>query len=410
MTEPPSESLGLRAGPWLLEARVGSGGQGDVYRARRVEGGFEQTVAIKVLRRQFNASTFQYEQENLAVLNHPCIANLLGTGTLPDGRPYFAMEYVDGKPIDQYANEHALSVQQRLLLMKKVCEAVAAAHRNLIVHLDLKPANILVNRDGLPKLLDFGLARRLSGSSGPAAAHEADAFSRPYASPEQVTPGAELTTSSDVYSLGAILYELLTGHAPFDMEGLSEEGILLAIRDHDPLKPSLAVARPRRVRGRNGRVFEFDPQKLGAMRASSPGELRRLLKGDLDNVILVALHKEERRRYPSVDEMSKDISRFLAGQRVVAGAANPTYRATRFARKRPLLVYAAALLAVAVAANIYWVDTMRQLAEAAQADERVLDDALCRLAGSLPGDVSLAQKIADRGSCGGRTPAGKYRP
>lgn len=173
------------------------------------------------------------------------------------------------------------------------------------------------------------------------------------------------------------------------------------------LKPSMSVTRPRRIRGKSGRWFEFDAQKLSGMRASSPCELRRLLKGDLDNVVLVGLHKQESRRYPSVHEMSNDLFRHLEGKRVVASAANPAYLATRFARKRPLVVYAAALLAVAVAANIFWVDSMRQMSAAAEGDRQVLNGDLCRLAGALRVEVrpwvpqaeALVEGIEARARC-----------
>ena len=340
--------IGKQLGAWRIDDRLNLGGQGEVYRAHRVEGGFDQIVAIKILHTRglspLAAARFQEEQEILASLNHPHIVNLLSTGHTGDGRAWLAMEYVEGKPIDVYANEQALSITQRLRLFLKVCYTVAYAHRNLVVHLDLKPSNILVTREGEPKLLDFGLARRLRAGKDEVMSGPMAVFSRAYASPEQVTPGAALSTLSDVYSLGAVLYELLTGHTALILDLLSEQAMMHAICEQAPLAPSAVVSRTRFVERPGAETYEFSPSKLSAMRGVSTGELRHELRGDLDNLLLVALHKEPHRRYPSVEQMARDIERYLEGKSVRAKASSPAYVAFRGARKYPMRVLAFALV------------------------------------------------------------------
>lgn len=378
---PTAELSGQQLGTWRVEEKIGAGGQGAVYRARRVEGGFDQTVAIKVLDPRtispVAARQFEEEMESLAALNHPFIAKLLGTGATADGRAYCAMEYVDGKPIDVFANERGLSIDQRLSLFNKVSEAVAYAHRHLIIHLDLKPANILVTRDGNPKLLDFGLARRVGDTALRPVAHEMDAFSRPYASPEQVTPGSPVSTLSDVYSLGAVLYELLTGHPPLRLDGLAEEAVIRTIREEEPLKPSVAAQNPRSIPGPLGKPFVFPAQKLAELRASSPGELRRKLQGDLDNVVLVSLRKEERRRYPSVEELVRDIERHLAGKRVHAKPSSPAYSAVGVARRSPMVVVAVVLLLCAMFASTALPRAIGETVDATRREQTALSKFVC---------------------------------
>jgi serine/threonine protein kinase len=373
--------IGKQLGSWRIEDRLSVGGQGEVYRAHRVEGGFDQVVAIKILHGRAlspaAARRFQEEQEILAGLNHPHIVNLLSTGRTDDGRGWFAMEYVEGKPIDIYANELAVSVTQRLRLYLKVCQTVAYAHRNLIVHLDLKPSNILVTREGEPKLLDFGLARRLASTKGDAVSGAMEVFSRPYASPEQVMPGSAVSTLSDVYSLGAVLYELLTGHTPLILDLLSEQAVIHAIQEQAPLKPSSVVSRPRMVEGGHAGTFEFSPRTLSAMRGVSIGELRHELHGDLDNLLLVALHKEPHRRYPSVEEMAHDIERYLDGKSVRAKASSPAYVAFRGARKYPLRVLAIALVVTFSLANVLLPAFHRKGAQYMEQDTAVIRAVNC---------------------------------
>lgn len=384
---PENNLAGERLGPWLVESRIGAGGQGEIYRATRVDGQFTQTVAIKVLYAGFLNSAalrrFEAEQETLAALHHPYIANLLGTGFTSDGRAYFAMEYVEGKPIDEYANERALSISDRVALFAKVCEAVAYAHSRLVVHLDLKPANILVTEDGNPKLLDFGLAIREA-----AASRETDSFSRGSASPEQVTPGAVLSTLSDVYSLGAILYELLSGHPVITAENLSEEAAVHAIREEEPRKPSIAATRSRHVFLSAERTVELAPRKIAEMRGLSSGELRRRLQGDLDNIALVALRKEPGRRYPSVEEFARDLDRHLRGKRVHARAASPAYQAVRAARRSPLFVAAAALVCSVLFANWVLPRSIEQSEQTSRGVTRLLRTETCLVAEELETKVA----------------------
>jgi eukaryotic-like serine/threonine-protein kinase len=379
--------VGTQLGPWRVAQKLSDGGQGEVYRALRVDGGFEQIVAIKVLHARalspVAVSRFEEEQEILASLNHPSIVNLLGAGHTENGRAWLAMEFVTGKPIDTFANERALSTTERLRIFLKVCQAVAYAHRNLIVHLDLKPSNILVTPDGEPKLLDFGLARRLQAPQNGQSPGAMTAFSRPYASPEQVMPGAAVSTVSDVYSLGAVLYEILTGHTPLLLDLLSEQATLHAILEQTPLKPSAAISRTRLVSGPHGEQFEFGPAKNSAMRAASVGELRRELQGDLDNLLLVALNKEQSRRYPSVEALAEDIQRYLDGKRVRAKASSPVYVALLGARKYPIRVFAGVLLVVLAVANHLLPSFHRRGASLAQQDAAKIQDVNCHAAGEI---------------------------
>jgi serine/threonine protein kinase len=398
--------IGKQLGAWRIEDRLSRGGQGEVYRARRVEGGFDQIVAIKVLHTRalspLAARRFQEEQEILAGLNHPYIVNLLSTGHTADGRAWLAMEYVEGKPIDVFANERALSTGQRLQLFLKVCETVAYAHRNLVVHLDLKPENILVTREGDPKLLDFGLAQRLHAGKGELMSGPMAVFSRPYVSPEQVTPGQPVSTLSDVYSLGAVLYELLTGHTPLILDLLSERAITHAICEQAPLAPSVVVARTRFLEGPSAEIFEFSPAKLSAMRGVSTGELRHELHGDLDNLLLVALHKEPHRRYPSAEEMARDIERYLEGKRVRAKASSPVYVAFRGARKYPMRVLACALVVSFSVANVLLPAFHRKGAQATEQDTAAIRAVNCNASNDLRqsllpslAPVPAAQKVKE---------------
>jgi eukaryotic-like serine/threonine-protein kinase len=394
--------IGKQLGSWRVEDRISLGGQGEVYRAQRVEGGFDQTVAIKVLHTRslspLAATRFQEEQEILAGLSHPHIVNLLGTGYTSDGRAWLAMEYVEGKPIDIFANEQALSITQRLRLFLKVCQTVAYAHRNLVIHLDLKPSNILVTREGEPKLLDFGLARRLRTGQDGVMRGPMTAFSLPYASPEQVTPGGAVSTVSDVYSLGAVLYELLTGHTPLILDLLSEQAMIHAICEQVPLTPSIVVSRSRFIERPGAESYEFSPSKLSAMRGVSTGELRRELRGDLDNLLLVSLHKEPHRRYPSVEEMARDMERYLDGKSVRAKASSPAYVAFRGARKYPMRVLACALVVSFSLANRWLPAFYRKGAQETEQDTAAIRAVNCSAGNDLRANLlpALSPGLAEQ--------------
>ncbi len=317
--------VGRRLGPYRIESVLGHGGMGSVFRAVRDDDAFRKAVAIKVVRRGLDpalVSRFRAERQILAGLDHPGIARLIDGGTTDDGLPYLVMDFVEGEPITGYAEAHGLTVRARLALFRAVCAAVEYAHRNLVVHRDLKPSNILVTADGAPKLLDFGIAKLLAVE--PRELEPTITMLRPmtpeYASPEEVR-GLAVTTASDVYSLGVLLCELLTGERPYE----------LGTRDPMEMARIVATTEPAR------------PSVLAARRADE--RWRAQLEGDLDTIVLAALRKEPERRYGSVAQLSDDVLRYLDGRPVSARPDTFGYRAGKLvARNRGVFAAAAALL------------------------------------------------------------------
>ncbi|MEA2238846.1 MAG: eukaryotic-like serine/threonine-protein kinase [Thermoanaerobaculia bacterium] len=343
----------VRIGPYRVVRQLGSGGMGTVLLAAREDDEFEQRVAIKLVRRGSGSDAllqrFRQERQILAALEHPNIARLLDGGTTSGGVPYLVMEYVEGTQIDDYCREHALSIEARLRLFLQLCDAVQYAHRSLVIHRDIKPANVLVTADGVPKLLDFGIAKLTSEGSSDT---RTGPMTPDYASPEQLS-GKLVTTATDVYSLGLLLFELLTGARAFA--------------------------------GRQ-RTGETEPP-----RASSVSGLRAL-RGDLDRILLVALDPDPARRYASVEKLADDVQRHLNGHPVAARGASLTYRTTKFVRRNKLFVAAAATaVIVAIVAFLAVVqqkriaerrfEQVRSLAHAVVFD---LHDAIARLPGSTP--------------------------
>jgi serine/threonine-protein kinase len=336
----PEESAGSlgpgdRVGAYRLVEEIGRGGMGVVYLAERADGRFQKRVAIKIIPAlpcpmpAHFGGRFQSEREILAQLEHPAIARLLDGGETERGEPYLVMEYVEGERIDAYCDRRRFSVEQRIALFLDAGEAVAYAHQNLVVHRDIKPSNVLVSAAGEVKLLDFGIAKVLSVGSEAASSHTVTrerTMTPAYASPEQVR-GDPIRTVSDVYSLGVLLYELLTGCRPYRTGGLPHE-IATAILDQEPARPSVAV----------GRVPASQP------RASDQDRLGRLLHGDLDAIVLKALRKAPDRRYQSVEALLDDLRRHLAGAPVSARAGDGWYRVSRFARRHWVALAAAAML------------------------------------------------------------------
>lgn len=334
--DPEAHSLvGQRIGPYQVAQKLGSGGMGVVYLAFRADREFQRRVALKVLKPGLDSAEvirrFRTERQILAALDHPNIARLLDGGTTGEGLPYFVMEHVEGKPIDVYCAERRLSLAERLELFRIVCSAVEHAHRNLVVHRDLKPSNILVTPDGTPKLLDFGIAKLVNPeiSSGPpvVTALGLQPMTPDYASPEQVR-GEHVSTASDVYSLGVLLYELLTGRHPHRSRASSLAEMRRLVSEEEPEPPSLSVTR-----------YAGDPDR---------GRLRRQLAGDLDKIVLKALRKDPRRRYGSVEQLSEDLRRYAEGLPVTARRSTLGYRAGRFIRRHRAGVAATAGLLVAV--------------------------------------------------------------
>jgi len=342
-------TAGRRIGPYRLVREVGRGGMGVVYLAARADDAYQKRVAIKVIhagdRGPEALRFFRRERQILAGLEHPNIARLLDGGTTEDGAPYLVMEYVEGQPIDRYCDARRLPISQRLQLFRTVCSAVEYAHRNLVVHRDIKPANVLVGADGALRLLDFGIAKLLNadlGSDAPAATI-VGAMTPHYASPEQAR-GEPVTTATDVYSLGVLLYELLTGHLPYRLKTRQPLEVLRAVSEEEPERPSAAVSRTGDPAGAGSPPALLAPEKLAERRESTSRRLRRRLQGDLDHILLRALRKEPERRYPSVEAFSDDVRRHLDGLPVAARKGTWSYRSVKFVRRHVGLVAATTLV------------------------------------------------------------------
>ncbi|MBK7142989.1 MAG: serine/threonine protein kinase [bacterium] len=340
--------IGTQIGSYRLIAALGEGGMGAVYLADRVDGQFEQRVAIKVvqpsLRTKVILRRFQQERQILAHLNHPNIARLLDGGLTPDGRPYFVMEYVDGVPIDQYCQTRGLSLAEKLRLILQACEAVEFAHSNLVIHRDLKPANILVDQDGRVKVIDFGIAKVLAESADVDMSVDLTqtgfrAMTPRYASPEQVR-NQPITTASDVYSLGVVLYELLTGRYPYKTSMDSGPELEQAVVTQEPERPSSVVLRPARK--------ELSP--IGDQ--ISTKKLQRQLRGDLDTICMAALRKDLTRRYQTARQLTDDIRRYLDGWPIEARMDSVPYMVGKFVRRHRPIVFASILAIVAIAVTI----------------------------------------------------------
>jgi len=342
-----------RIGPYQIIEEIGRGGMGEVYRAVRADGQYTKEVAIKLVQGGSDAllDRFRNERQILASLDHANIARLHDGGSTDNGVPYLVMELVEGVRIDAYCEQHRLSVDERLQLFLQVCDAVQFAHQRLIIHRDLKPGNILVTADGVVKLLDFGIAKILEvepeGAAGASTLTLFRVLTPQYASPEQVR-GETITTASDVYSLGVVLYELLTGRSPYLEISNSSHDVARATCEYEPLKPSTVV--------RSGRTAKNDPE--GKEHVVAPEKLAKQLKGDLDNIVLKALRKEPPRRYGSVEQFAEDIRRHLADLPIVARKDSAGYRASKFVARHKAGV--AAAVAIALMLIVGLLITMRE--------------------------------------------------
>jgi len=373
-----------RIGPYLLDSLVGRGGMGAVYLAHRVDGQFEQKVAIKLidlpLATDLFRERFRQERQILAGLQHPYIARLLDGGVSQDGDLYLAMEYVDGVPIHRFCENRNLSIEQRLALFMQVCEAVQFAHQNLVVHRDLKPDNIFVAEDGTPRLLDFGTAKLLSPSLGNVGSEMTregfQSFTPQYASPEQVL-GNPITTASDTYSLGVLLYLLLTGALPYELKELTTGEMLRVVCEEPPRKPGSAV-------GTNKR-----------------------LDSDLEAILKKALRKEPKERYLTAEQLASDVRAYLDGKPVAARQGTFRYRATKFVRRNRFAIAGATALAVTLAAGVAGVlwqakvaNAERRKSEARSADLRELSNSLLseldEAIKELPGSTGVQKLLVTR--------------
>ena len=328
---------GQTIGDYEILSLIGTGGMGEVYLAH--DRHLHRKAALKFVRRGMDSDDilrrFQHEERLLASLNHPNIAQLYGSGVTTDGIPFFAMEYVEGERLDQYCNERGLAMVERLNLFRKVCAAVTYAHQHLVIHRDIKPANIRVTAEGEPKLLDFGIAKLLDAEGGQSSGQTLTlqgVMTPEYASPEQVR-GENITTASDVYSLGVVLYELLTGQRPYRITSSRPDEIARAITEQEPTRPSTAITK-----------FK-DNQKSAFINQKS-------LRGDLDNIVLMAMRKEPARRYSSVGQFSEDIRRHLEGLPVIARKDTVGYRTAKFVRRNKIGVAAAAVVFVTLVGGI----------------------------------------------------------
>ena len=351
-------------GPYRIAGLLGHGGMGSVYRAQRADDQFRQAVAVKVVRtspgtNQELFARFRAERQILANINHPNIARLLDGGVTEDGRPYLVMEYVEGTTLDRYVKEAAPSLPDRLALFQALCAAIQYAHQNLIVHRDLKPANILITAEGTPKLLDFGIAKLLAPDTSPNARHDAHPdtiiYTRPaerlmtpeYASPEQIT-GQTITTATDIYSLGVLLYELLANRRAFQLSGLSSAEIEKLICETQPQPPST----------------------LSAEAPTPASRIAHRKQSDLDRITLKAMHKLPERRYASAADLSLDVQRYLDGFPVAARPDTVGYRTRRFIQRHKLAFATAVLFLltiVGLSVNLA-VQARRARREAASAD------------------------------------------
>jgi serine/threonine-protein kinase len=348
-------------GDYKILSKIGAGGMGDVYLAEDIQ--LRRKVALKLVRAAMSTddivARFRHEEHILASLNDPNIAQLYGGGVTANGIPFFVMEYVEGLRIDDYCNRHDLTIAARLGLFRKVCSAVHYAHQHLVIHRDLKPSNILVTEAGEPKLLDFGIAKLLKTDESAPAVTLVGVMTPDYASPEQVS-GHAITTASDVYSLGVIFYELLTGHGPYQVKNRNPGEIARAITDQEPARPSTAIAK-----------------RDGNSKSQIPNA--KLLRGDLDNIALMALRKDPARRYQSVGQFSADLQRHLDGLPVIARNDTVAYRTSKFVKRHPFGVAAAALILLSLVGGMVTTTWQAQAARHEKAKEEDVKNALVRM-------------------------------
>jgi len=375
---------GRRVGAYRILREIGHGGMAVVYLGERDDQSYRKQVAIKMVKPGIDTEQilqrFRNERQTLAALDHSNIVKLLDGGSSEDGSPYLVMEFVEGLPIDQYCDLHQLSIDDRLRLFREVCSAVQYAHEKLVIHRDLKPGNILIAKGGVPRLLDFGIAKLLNPECVQTALVTRTDW-RPmtpeYASPEQIR-GQAVSTATDVYSLGVLLFELLTGHRPYRSAGRSLLEMERLVSETEPEKPSAVINRTEEKLSHDGDTrTAITPESVSKQRGLQPAELQRRLRGDLDTIITKALRKEPVRRYTSVQEFSQDIERHLAGLPVTARRSTATYRAGKVLRRHKESVAAVVTVLALVAAVGTWETnklSRHQIKGLTEADTIVLAD------------------------------------
>lgn len=384
--EPPEEQIG----PWKLKELIAEGGMGSVWLADRADGSYQQEVALKIMHKSYgrlsnSTAIFRFEQERqiLAQLNHPNIARLYDGGITDDGRPWLALEYIDGQPITEWCNHHNYSVEQRLQLFEKVCEAIQYAHKNLIVHRDLKPDNILVTASGEVKILDFGIAKLLDDASSPVHTQTGiRAMSLNYAAPEQIT-GEPVTTATDVHALGLLLYELLAGCFPFDFKDLNLRKIERLLSEEDPAKPS------------------FNPRRDETIPNCQE------IRGDLDAIVLKALRKEPSQRYENAGHFLSDIHRYRKKVPVFARRDTFRYRAGKFLSRHRNKLSVGLVILIGIASLIsYYTWQLTQQRNIAQNEAEKSEEILGFMLGMFeagdprtnPGETITARELLERGT------------
>jgi serine/threonine protein kinase/tetratricopeptide (TPR) repeat protein len=406
--------VGQQIGPYHIVERLATGGMGVVYRAEFRRPDLTLTVALKLIRHGMGSQRvierFHNERRALANLNHPNIARLLDGGQTADDLPFLVMEYIDGQPIDAYCDQRRLSIAERIKLFRSVCHAVHFAHQNLVVHRDLKPSNILVTEDGVPKLLDFGIAKMLSPDELDTPTERTETIARvltpDYAAPEQLL-GDPVTTAADIYALGVNLYRLLTGCAPYRLTSQRVSDMEQIICEREPVRPSTAVMRCEDERAGGGETTTIHEYSIA--RATTPERLRRRLRGDLDNIVMKALRKEPLRRYPSALTFADDLERYLTGRPVTARKETVFYVGWKFFKRHRLsvtsaaaafLILAVAMIVIARIAHIAAVE--RDLARSAQhradaeaAHARIEADSATELASLLSNVFVIAASGTD---------------
>lgn len=403
--------IGTRVGPYRIVSILGHGGMSIVYLGERDDSKYHQTVAVKVLQHATLhprlRSRLHSERHILATLDHPFIARLIDSGELDDGTPYLVMEHVDGESIDTYCDSRTLFVRERIELFIEVCTAVHYAHRNLVVHRDIKANNIYVTDQGSPKLLDFGVAKLLAPESLshtlPVTRLQERILTPENAAPEQVL-GRPITTATDVYALGVLLYQLLAGRSPYRLLSYSQLQLERAICMDDPLRPSQIVVS--RVKGES----DADRSRISDRRGLSPQRLRARLSGDLDAIVAMAMRKEPDRRYPSVEALADDLRRHLAGQPVRARQGDWYYSATKFVRRNLLAAVALGVVFIGLAVitgvtlwqnhliSLARDDTARQRDRAQQVSAFLVDVFSQADPFTAQGKETTAQELLDRGA------------
>ncbi len=361
-----------------LQAKIGSGGMGDVYRASRLNAAFEQDVAIKVLHAQILTPElrlrFNREREILARMHHPYIAGLIDGGTTEHGVPYLVMEFINGVPIDTYCDQQRLPMNERLILLEKVATALQYAHQNMTIHRDIKPGNVLVTNDGIPKLVDFGIAKLVAnpttGASGATTLFGSHVFTPDYASPEQILEG-EVSTSSDIYSLGTLAIEILTGRRPRELGKLSAAGLINTLENSPTPHASTLL---------KNSAAQPSIEHIASVRATTPRALKRILKGDLDMVLGQATNRLPGRRYANAEDFGRDLANVRRGYRVMARSDSLGYRIWSFIRTYRLAVSVTGATVFALSVGL-----MAALWQARIAEERFVD--LHSFARAVLGDI-----------------------